>query len=271
MKQIIYLIICLSGLLFAQSYDLQLVETQNDNTIGGVYEVLVQIRTTPGQTTFKMGASNLVFSYDLSELNTPILFAIHNFSGIAPPTFYQDINITMPMGNLVSVNIENLITNNGVEVLNAFMDVTTIRFTIVDPSQAPTMVWRMITPNRTVVFADDDSTIITSNELTGLPLVECSLSDAGVVTLCNNNNSSSNPNDDTYTFTVNPTGTGLGSTYSISGDVSANNITYGAASQNFGPFNISDGNKTITITDDGSGSCQLVNVDVQAQYLFGWL
>jgi gliding motility-associated-like protein len=70
---------------------------------------------------------------------------------------------------------------------------------------------------------------------------------AAITPTCDNNATACNATDDVYYFTVNPTG-GTNTTYSISGDVSANSTAYGTATT-FGPFAIADGGKTFTVTD----------------------
>ena len=76
--------------------------------------------------------------------------------------------------------------------------------------------------------------------------------------LCYNGGTGSDPGDDTFTFNLKPTGYNLGSTYSVSGDISQSGLSYGVAT-NFGPYSIASGNLTITITDDATGSCQIVD------------
>ncbi len=90
------------------------------------------------------------------------------------------------------------------------------------------------------------------------PCSTCNLTASGSATACDDEGTG-DPNDDTFTVTLNPTGSGLGSTYSVSGDITANNVSYGSAQQVGGSFPISGGNLTITITDDATGSCQLVD------------
>lgn len=88
----------------------------------------------------------------------------------------------------------------------------------------------------------------------------CDLTDAGlVVGTCSDEGTTTDPNDDTFTFTLNPTGTDLGMTgYSFT-DAGANYAgigTYGAA-VTFGPFLISAGAQTITITDMDDTNCTI--------------
>ncbi|MEZ5059671.1 MAG: hypothetical protein R2879_21780, partial [Saprospiraceae bacterium] len=78
---------------------------------------------------------------------------------------------------------------------------------------------------------------------------------AGIIAICNSNGTPGDPSDDTFTFTLNPTG-GSGTTYSITGDVVQSGLSFGSASNPFGPYLISGGNLSITITDDAT-SCTL--------------
>ncbi len=70
-------------------------------------------------------------------------------------------------------------------------------------------------------------------------------------------NGTPDPLDDSFTFSVDPKGLGLGTTYSVSGDLTENNIPYGV------PFTFDnggagylkqDGNIELTITDDQNSS-----------------
>ncbi|WP_242135056.1 cytochrome c3 family protein [Aestuariivivens marinum] len=93
---------------------------------------------------------------------------------------------------------------------------------------------------------------------------DCNLNASGLTNiLCNDNGTPGNSADDTFSFDLNPTGTNLGTTYSVSGDVNQSGISYGSAT-NFSGYLITNGNLTITITDDLDGTCQLVDVLVTA-------
>ncbi len=88
---------------------------------------------------------------------------------------------------------------------------------------------------------------------------------AGAITLCNNNGTVDDATDDTFTFTLNPGGGGGGgSTYSVSGSgiTTVAGLAYGSTSAAFGPFAISGGNRTITLTD--SNGCGLADTIVTA-------
>lgn len=83
---------------------------------------------------------------------------------------------------------------------------------------------------------------------------------AGAVSICNDANTPATSTDDTYTFTLNPSG-GSGTTYTVSGSgITTATANYGAPSSPFGPFLISGGAKTITITD--ANGCSLNNVTI---------
>ncbi|HRI26499.1 MAG TPA: SdrD B-like domain-containing protein [Chitinophagales bacterium] len=95
------------------------------------------------------------------------------------------------------------------------------------------------------------------------PCSTCTLSAANVLTDCDDNNTGSAA-DDVFYFTLNPTGAGIGSTYNVSGDVTATGIAYGAPHE-FGPFPISGGDLDITIADASANGCTLsVNIDAPA-------
>jgi hypothetical protein len=117
-----------------------------------------------------------------------------------------------------------------------------------------------------ISITDDTDPSCSTNDVVTAPAEcsDCALSGPNIVTVCDNQNTS-DPSDDTFTFTieVNET-TGLGATYSITGDVSAGGLAYGVTSSSFGPFLISNGNLTITITDDGDPACQILDATVTA-------
>ena len=83
---------------------------------------------------------------------------------------------------------------------------------------------------------------------------------AGAVSICSDAGTPATSTDDTYTFTLNPSG-GSGTTYTVSGSgITTATANYGAPSSPFGPFLISGGAKTITITD--ANGCSLNNVTI---------
>lgn len=87
---------------------------------------------------------------------------------------------------------------------------------------------------------------------------DCNLDSSGLSDiLCDNLTTLNDEADDTFSFKLNPTGTYLGSTYSVSGDVTQSGIPYGTATT-FSGYLISAGNLSITITDDATGTCQLI-------------
>lgn len=88
----------------------------------------------------------------------------------------------------------------------------------------------------------------------------CTLVDAGLTVTCDDNGTPNTSLDDRFTITLNPTGTVLGTTYSVSGAVTAGPINYGTPQQVGGFFNISGGSLLISITDGTDASCKLNNV-----------
>jgi len=87
---------------------------------------------------------------------------------------------------------------------------------------------------------------------------DCSLTSSGLTNInCNNNGTPTIPGDDIFSFDLNPIGNNLGTTYSVSGAVTQVGVSYGLATT-FQWYNISDGNLSITITDDTDGSCTII-------------
>ena len=93
---------------------------------------------------------------------------------------------------------------------------------------------------------------------------DCSLNTPTILTFCDDNGTSSDPSDDTFTYLIQVTGSNTGATYSISGDDTQSGLSYGSIEGPFGPFPISGGDLSITITDSDDGDCELVDVPVDA-------
>lgn len=167
MRKLLYAAICLillNGLALAQTFDLQFIEETNDGILGGEFDVRVQIRSV--SSTFDMGTSGLVFSFNTTGLTFESdSITTWNFDGFIPPsTFYTAMNLTQPFGDVVSINIVLGSPGSGQTVTTAWMDVVTVHFTIADPSQTSDLVWRTASPNPTAVF-DENAVPISSNTL----------------------------------------------------------------------------------------------------------
>ncbi len=145
-----------SGVVHAQTYDLQFVEVQNTGT---QYDVKVQMKSNGA--TFKMGSGNLVFTYNTAALSTPTLLSTANFSG----TFYSPMTVTQPASGRVSMNIELLLPGFGTTVPGTYLDVATIRFNILNLASTTGLVWRTVSPNATNAFQDDNSTLVPAGTL----------------------------------------------------------------------------------------------------------
>lgn len=156
--------------LFSQpTYDLQFRLEQNDAVVSGIYEVTAQIKANLGN--FQMGSSNLVFAYDTLSLSSPApigpgpdslqLQSIHNYSG----GNYNKMTLTEPVTGRMSLNIELFDPDSGATVPMSFVDIATIRFTIIDPNIAPALTWRIASPNPLTIFSDDEITIVDANAL----------------------------------------------------------------------------------------------------------
>jgi len=152
MKQVFYLMllsIVLFGVsVFAQSYDLKFVLVNDENTVGGNYDIKIQIKAS---SAFNLGTSNLTFSYNASALQNPTLLTAYNFND----GNYDPITVTEPINGVTSVNIVLNAQENGQSVSTTYMDVATIRYEITDASADKSFEWRTETPNRTNVWNDD--------------------------------------------------------------------------------------------------------------------
>ncbi len=157
MRKLFYIlisIIILSGIVFSQTFHLQIIEETNDRFVGGNFDTRIQIRSVGA--TFGMGTSNLVFSFNTLGLTFDTLLTIHNFSGEnmppnpAPWYMYDTLRATIPMAGFVSINI--VYNALPITVESTWMDVATIRFEITDTGQMSGNFWRTASPNSTNVF-----------------------------------------------------------------------------------------------------------------------
>lgn len=165
------LLLALPGVgLYAQpTYDLQFRLEQNEATINGIYEVTAQIKANVD--TFRMGSSNLVFTYNTDALNSPLpigpgpdtlqIQAIHNFSG----GDYAKMTLTEPAPGRMSLNIELFEPDSGAIVPMSFVDIATIRFTIEDETELSNLAWRSESPNPLTLFRNDEATVLNSASL----------------------------------------------------------------------------------------------------------
>jgi len=159
-----------AGRLFAQpTYDLQFRLEQNEAMVNGIYEVTAQIKANVD--TFRMGSSNLVFTYNTDALNSPApigpgpdtlqIQAIHNFSG----GDYAKMTLTEPAPGRMSLNIELFEPDSGAIVPMSFVDIATIRFTIEDETELSNLAWRSESPNPLTLFQNDEATVLNSASL----------------------------------------------------------------------------------------------------------
>lgn len=160
----IFVVLFLSShpLIAQPTYDLRFqkmaFETANDAGCG----VVIQIKSN--NEIFRLGTSNLVFTYNTEALSNPTLVQIQNFSG----GYYNTMTMTEPVPGRVSVNIELFVAGQGKTVSPEYMDVVSLRFTAIDSNAKAMLRWRTVSPNPTVVFADNESTIIPYGTLHGL-------------------------------------------------------------------------------------------------------
>ncbi len=93
----------------------------------------------------------------------------------------------------------------------------------------------------------------------------CLLTEANIIIETCEGQGTSDTSDDTFTFSLNPEGENLGATYSIIGDVNADNLSYGVVTvlDNGGNgFLIDDGQLNLEITDDNDATCQLSGLEI---------
>lgn len=120
----------------------------------------------------------------------------------------------------------------------------------------------------TASFSDNSSCSLTEVALfTNPSTCPCNLTAANVMAETCDSNNTPGTSDDTHTFSLNPVGDNLGSTYSVSGDVTVSNVAYGSPFifDNGGSgYPIAAGDLIIDITDDNDTSCALTQVVVTA-------
>ncbi|HET6273645.1 MAG TPA: T9SS type A sorting domain-containing protein [Bacteroidota bacterium] len=141
-----------------QTFDLQFVEVLNN---GANYNVKIQIKSNI--STFAMGSSNLVFTYNSAALSSPTLLTAHAFT--SGQGNYLAMNIAAT--SQVSVNIE-LTVAPGTTVLGTYMDVATIGFTTINPNGNSNLVWVTGGGAPTTVFKDDEATVVSPGTLNNL-------------------------------------------------------------------------------------------------------
>jgi hypothetical protein len=110
-----------------------------------------------------LGSSNLVFSYNGSDLASPALVS-HNLNGN-----YSVPSITSPGANLASLNIELNVDNSGIPigVFPIETNLARVRFTILDPNGFSNLHWNAAHPVH-IVFLDNNNDILDANNLVPL-------------------------------------------------------------------------------------------------------
>jgi hypothetical protein len=151
-KLVLFTILLLLISNLQAAFDLQFVVTRNDQSNGGQFQVMTQIRSSSG--SFNIGNSNLVFNYNTSGLSSPTLVQAHNFNS-APYT----IAMTVPTTGTVSINISYFSSfGAALTVGTTWVNVATIGFTIDDQTTTSNLQWDTAAPNDTQVKEDDNTT-----------------------------------------------------------------------------------------------------------------
>lgn len=160
------LFLCFSFALLGQHYDLRLVPLINEGIVGGDYQVKVQIRSSG--SPFKMGSSNIRLRFNnngLSPLANPILLAHNMDSGSSAN--YAAMTSMGSRDHLLSLNIELQNTNQGTTVGTDWLDLASLGFLIDDTNQFSELSFSN-TQIETIVFADNQNTLLLQQQLTGL-------------------------------------------------------------------------------------------------------
>lgn len=148
-----FLYLNLLGTMAAQTFDLQFVVTRNDGSTGGTFEVKVQIRAN--SSSFGLGTSNFVFSYNASGLSNASLTPLNFDNSLSQP--YNSMTLTTPFAGKFSINVFFNGTPGSATAVSLYptwTDIASISFTISDTTQTSNLKWRTVTPNPTNVFDD---------------------------------------------------------------------------------------------------------------------
>jgi len=217
----------------AQNYNLRLERISND---GSNLVVKVQMSLTGAEN---LGSANLVFTYSGTEINTPVLGTVHNFSG----GNYQAMTLTSPASNTVSLNIEYTGADAGGTALatgGSWTDVANISFTLPDQSGTANFQWQELDTRRTVVYQDNNSNRLSKGTLTDNNMSLIALTFAAPADLCLDAGVQSGLGG----------GTPTGGVYSGPGVTDeGNGMTY-----SFDPVTAGVGTHTISYTNGGSVS-----------------
>ena len=143
----------------AQTCDLLFVQGTNDGT---TYAVTLQMRAS---SAFKLGSANLLFTYNSADLSNPVILTRSTFDGGNYDAL--GLYVTAP---IVSLNIVLNVTNSGTTVPTSYINVATIRFTIVHPTGNSNLVWSSSSDpmHATVLYKDDESTQLNTSALGNL-------------------------------------------------------------------------------------------------------
>jgi hypothetical protein len=143
----------------AQTCDLLFVQGTNDGTN---YDVKIQIRAS---VAFKLGSSNLSFTYNATDLSNPVILTRSNFDG----GNYDALGLAVSSPN-ASLNIVLNVTNSGTTVPTSYIDVATIRFTTVHKNGSSSLAWysSLDGTRPSVVYKDDESTLLATSALGNL-------------------------------------------------------------------------------------------------------
>ncbi len=143
----------------AQTCDLQFIQGTNDGTN---YDVTIQMRAS---VAFKLGSSNLVFTYNSADLSNPVILTRSTFDG----GNYDALGL-FATGPIVSLNIVLNTTNSGTTVPTSYINVATIRFTTVHPTGNSNLVWSSTSDpqHSSTLYKDDESTQLSTSALGNL-------------------------------------------------------------------------------------------------------
>lgn len=141
------------------------------------YSLFLQKSSSPNSNTFcvdiqmsfnqnnKLGSSNLVFSYDPTVINEPVL----DSENLSPPPFYQVPTLTRPISNTASFNIDLAVAGFGDNIsgLPGRTQIASVCFDVVDQTQLIQLDWIISGSSGTVIYLDDEATQLSQGIVEG--------------------------------------------------------------------------------------------------------
>lgn len=131
----------------------------NEQTTGSTLCVDIEMRFKQGG---KLGSSNLVMKYNKAKLANPVFS-----NSYLPNANYSTATVTNPIDSLASFNIDLLTENNGIIIATAPAKtaIGQLCFDILGGEGASYIDWHIKNTSATVVYLDDETTLLSSGRI----------------------------------------------------------------------------------------------------------